>query len=76
MKPFKIKVFRHMFSTSRNMHAHLLTLAKMATLPKLIQNCFKRKKSASGVITSMFNKIYTNKPADSKVGVNGKIKMK
>ena len=37
-----------------DMHAHLLTLAKMATLPRLVQNCFKRKKSASGAITSMF----------------------
>ena len=24
-----------------NMHAHLLTLAKIATLPRLVQNCFK-----------------------------------
>ena len=26
-----------------NMHAHLLTLAKMATLPRLVQNCFKER---------------------------------
>ena len=26
-----------------NMHAHLLTLAKMATLPRLVQNCFKQR---------------------------------
>ena len=27
----------------RNMRAHLLTLAKMGTLPRLVQNCFKER---------------------------------
>ena len=31
----------------RNVRAHLLTLAKMATLPRLAQNCFKERNALS-----------------------------
>ena len=57
-----------------NMRAHLLTLAKMATLPRLVQYCFKRKKRASGAITSMFISINQRTSRLNKFGVNGKIK--
>ena len=40
-------VSTHVFNVTilimRNMRAHLLTLAKMASLPRLVQNCFKER---------------------------------
>ena len=60
------------------MRAHLFMLAKMATLSRLVQNCFKRKKSASGAKVCLIKYISVNQRTASlnKFGVNGKIKMK
>ena len=56
------------------MYAYLLTLTKMATVPSLVLNCCKRKKSASGVIISSYHSYVLIKHSYINKAKNGKIK--